>query len=225
MLDAKTKVWLIPLMFSGYRRSISRSDTISPLYSTTVSSSRISRRAMTPLPWIADRRTTDRAPRRRCRDLFFTFKIGDRRRAVVKPQGLCKKRGLKYIDAMLRFLLGLAIVASPLALSSYAAMATTDAKKPAKGRAHGAIAGYAETGRVGYSYDFPNARAANVAALNECAHQRCEVMISIANECGAIAKGPKGHAAKKGSTQAEAETRALNACGKDCRPVAWARTR
>lgn len=126
---------------------------------------------------------------------------------------------------MFRNILRVAMLASLLAQGQQAALAASDTKKPAKGRAHGAIAWHAETGRLGYSYDFPNARAANVAALNECAHQRCEIMISIVNECGAIAKGPKSHAAKKGSTQAEAETRAMSACGKDCRPVAWACTR
>ena len=126
---------------------------------------------------------------------------------------------------MIKLIIRMALLASLLVQGQHAALAASDAKKPAKGRAHGAIAWHADTGRVGYSYDFPNARAANVAALNECAHQRCEVMISIVNECGAVAKGPKGHAAKKGSTRGEAETRAVNACGKDCQPVAWACTR
>ena len=124
------------------------------------------------------------------------------------------------------WLLGIAAAAA-LGIASGAldasAAGTREAKK--KKTAHGAIAWHAATGNLGYSHDFADARAANIEALRQCGHERCEVMLSLANECGAIANGPRGPAAKKGNTRAEAETRALNACGKDCRPVGWACTR
>lgn len=112
-----------------------------------------------------------------------------------------------------------------LPLSSTETVADTSKAKSKKKTAYGAIARHVDSGSLGYSYDLPSARAANVAALEQCAHERCEIVLSIANECGAIADGPKSHIAKKGNTRAEAETRALNACGKDCRPIAWACTR
>lgn len=97
--------------------------------------------------------------------------------------------------------------------------------KNKKKTAYGAIAWHQETSRFGYSYDFQTERAANVAALRECGHDRCEIAVSIKNGCAALAQGAKGHAAKKGNTREEAETLALRACGKDCRSVAWACTR
>ncbi len=90
---------------------------------------------------------------------------------------------------------------------------------------HGAIAWHRESGSYGYSHDFANARDAAITALNECANQRCEVVLTLSSECGAIADGPKGFKAQKGYTRAEAETKALKACGAGCKPVAWACTR
>lgn len=122
-----------------------------------------------------------------------------------------------------RLILCFAALFLSVSVGSAAAANSKEAKKKKTG--HGAIAWHSGTGNVGYSHDFAEARAANVEALKQCAHDRCEVVLSLANECGAIASGPRGHAAKKGNTKAEAETRALNACGKECRPVAWACTR
>lgn len=104
-------------------------------------------------------------------------------------------------------------------------MAAAASEKSKKKAAYGAIAWHAETGRLGYSYDFQTERAANVAALRECGHERCEIAVSIKNGCAALARGSKGYTAKKGNTREEAETIALRVCGKDCRPLAWACTR
>lgn len=103
--------------------------------------------------------------------------------------------------------------------------AATSHDKGKKKTTYGAIAWHQETSRLGYSYDFPTERAANVAALKECGHERCEIAVSIKNACAALAQGAKGYAAKKGNTREEAETLALKACGKDCRLLAWACTR
>ncbi len=118
-----------------------------------------------------------------------------------------------------------AAAALGLALGALDASAASTREAKKKKTAHGAIAWHSATSNLGYSHDFANARAANIEALRQCGHERCEVILSLANECGAIAKGPRGSAAKKGNTRAEAETRALKACGKECRPVAWACTR
>ena len=107
------------------------------------------------------------------------------------------------------------------------ALAATPKAKPgaAKKNAYGAIAWHRASGGLGYSYDFGTARQAAVEALRQCGNDRCEVVIAIHNECGAVADGPKSFAAKKGATQNEAQTKALNACGAACKPVAWACTR
>ena len=84
----------------------------------------------------------------------------------------------------------------------------------------GAIAWHRETGSVGYSHDFAAAREAAVNALGQCAHPNCEVALALRSECGAIADGPKGFKVQKGNTRAEAETKALKACGSGCKPVA-----
>jgi len=90
---------------------------------------------------------------------------------------------------------------------------------------HGAIAWHRDSGSYGYSHDLASAKEAAITALNQCANARCEVVLALRSECGAVADGPKGYKAQKGHTQAEAETKALRACGPGCKPVAWACTR
>lgn len=116
--------------------------------------------------------------------------------------------------------IGLATVGASLCVEA-ASKSAAQKKKTA----YGAIAWHRDSGSLGYSYDFATARAAGVEALKHCAHPQCEVILAIRNECGAIADGKQGYAARRGYTEAEARTRALNACGPNCRPVAWACTR
>ena len=117
------------------------------------------------------------------------------------------------------------LIGALLAVASTANMAATPKSAAAKKSAYGAIAWHRSSGSVGYSYDFSSARQAGVEALRQCAHPRCEVAIAIHDECAAVADGPKGFAARKGLTETEAQTKALNACGAGCKPVAWACTR
>ena len=107
-----------------------------------------------------------------------------------------------------------------------AAPASTPEKKAAKKKnAYGAIAWHRPSSNVGYAYDYANARQAGAEALRQCGHPNCEVVLSLYNECGALASNARTYAARRGFTEAEAQTRAMNACGTDCRQVAWACTR
>ncbi len=96
---------------------------------------------------------------------------------------------------------------------------------PKKKTAYGAIAWHKESNSVGYSYDYTTSRQAGAEALRQCGHARCEVILSLQNECGALYGGSKGYAARRGHTEDEARTKAMNACGPECRPLAWACTR
>ena len=112
----------------------------------------------------------------------------------------------------------------------FVAAAPASAKVAAKKAAYGAIALQRETGQVGYAYDASTSRAAKTEALNQCAHPRCEVVISFSNSCGALARRPahgtKGYSSATGATRQEAETKALRKCAaKDCEVAAWACTK
>ena len=104
------------------------------------------------------------------------------------------------------------------------ALASTKAA-PKKKNAYGAIAWHKESNSLGYSYDYPSSRQAGTEALRQCGNARCEVILSLHDECGALYSGPKGYAARRGHTEDEARTKAMNACGPACRPLAWACTR
>ena len=120
-----------------------------------------------------------------------------------------------------------------LTLAAWPGLAASPKQEAKKTKtAYGAIAWHRDSGSYGYSYDLATARAAGIEALRQCGHPRCEVTLALRNECGAIAEGAaaskagsKVFAARKGLTQAEAESKALSACGPNCRPVAWACTR
>jgi hypothetical protein len=120
-------------------------------------------------------------------------------------------------------------VLSLLVLLAGTGVAADTKTKPATAKkdkvTHGAIAWHRDSGSYGYSHDLTNAKDAAVTALNQCANARCEVVLALRSECGAVADGPKGFKVQKGHTQAEAETKALKACGPGCRPVAWVCTR
>jgi len=99
------------------------------------------------------------------------------------------------------------------------------AAKPINPSFYGAIAYHRDSHSWGTSHSARSARDAKRGALERCAHARCEVVVSIRNGCGALADGPKRHAAAPGVTRNEAETKALRKCGADaCRIVAWACT-
>ncbi len=120
------------------------------------------------------------------------------------------------------------LAALAAALTVLAAAGDADAQTWRRQYAHGAIAYHPSTDSVGYAYDYPTARAASVAALNQCGQPACAVVIAFRNACGAVAVAPtrKQPVGGRGVTAQEAESRALKACGlATCHIVAWACTR
>ena len=99
------------------------------------------------------------------------------------------------------------------------------AYKQSKGKqSFGALAYHRTSGNFGYATNMPNARAARVEALRLCGHPQCEVVVSLRNNCGAVANGPKLFSATHGATRQEAETKALRKCGERCEIAGWACT-
>lgn len=86
----------------------------------------------------------------------------------------------------------------------------------------GALAYHRDSGSFGYAVNARDSRSARIAALNQCAHPKCEIVASLSKDCGAIANGPKRFVASRGATRQEAETRALRLCGERCEIVGWA---
>ncbi len=86
----------------------------------------------------------------------------------------------------------------------------------------GALAYHRDSGSFGYAVNAPDSRSARIAALNQCGHPKCEVVVSLSKDCGAVANGPKRFVASRGATRQEAETRALRQCGDACLVVGWA---
>jgi Domain of unknown function (DUF4189) len=130
------------------------------------------------------------------------------------------------LQPLLQRLLAVLSLLVLLAGTGIAADTKTNPATAKKGKVtHGAIAWHRDSGSYGYSHDLTNAKDAAVTALNQCANARCEVVLALRSECGAVANGPKGFKVQKGHTQAEAETKALKACGPGCKPVAWVCTR
>jgi hypothetical protein len=120
------------------------------------------------------------------------------------------------------------LLVAALALGLYLPQADAAGTKEASAKkktAYGAIAWHRDSGSTGYSYDYTTARQAGTEALRQCGHPRCEVVLALHNECGALASNARSFAARRGFTEPEAQTRATNACGADCRVVAWACTR
>ena len=101
-----------------------------------------------------------------------------------------------------------------------AAQSASAASKTAKPT--GAIAYHRDSGSFGYAVNAKDSRAARIEALRQCAHPKCEVVASLAKDCGAVANGPKKFIASRGATRQEAETRALRLCGESCAIVGWA---
>ena len=103
-------------------------------------------------------------------------------------------------------------------------------KRSAEPNRFGAIAYHRTTQSWGVGYNYARARDANVEALKQCGHGKCEVVHKFKNGCAALADGPKIHAAASGATREEAETKTLGRCSKlnnaaSCNLVAWACTR
>jgi hypothetical protein len=97
-------------------------------------------------------------------------------------------------------------------------------KKPLKAY-NGAIAYHRDSGSYGYAINRATARDAQVEALKQCAHERCEVVARLRNNCGSVANGSRRFTVGTGATRQESETKALRACGPGCEVVTWACTR
>jgi hypothetical protein len=112
------------------------------------------------------------------------------------------------------------LLAALLTISLWApAVAFAASKKAAP---TGAIAYHRDSGSFGYAVNAKDSRSARITALNQCAHPKCEVVVSLSKDCGAVANGPKRFVASRGATRQEAETRAVRLCGERCEIVGWA---
>ena len=125
----------------------------------------------------------------------------------------------------------LAAVLVPALLAALPAVAQSKGgKRSAEPNRFGAIAYNRASQSWGVGFNFARARDANVEALKECGHGKCEVVHKFRNGCAALAEGPNTFAAFSGATRDEAETKTLRRCGeknggKDCTLIAWACTR
>jgi hypothetical protein len=107
-----------------------------------------------------------------------------------------------------------------VATAAFPPASFADSKAAAK--ATGALAYHRDSGSFGFAVNAADSRAARVSALNQCAHPKCEVVVTLSKDCGAVANGPKKFVASRGATRQEAETRALRLCGERCAIVGWA---
>lgn len=112
-----------------------------------------------------------------------------------------------------------------LAAAALIGPAIAAAKDAPRGKARfGALAYHAASGDFGYAVDTPTARAARVEALRLCGHPKCEVVVNLRSNCGAVARDAKRFAATQGATRQEAQTKALRKCGGRCEIAGWACT-
>ena len=123
------------------------------------------------------------------------------------------------------------LLAAALLHAALPASAETKENKrsPAPNR-FGAIAYDRAVPSWGVGYNHARARDANVEALKQCGHGKCEVVHKFKNGCAALADGPKVHFAASGATRSEAETKTLRRCaevnrGASCNLIAWGCTR
>lgn len=93
---------------------------------------------------------------------------------------------------------------------------------------YGALAYDAESGAVGWSYDFDDATGAERKALVGCNEQGgdCKIVYDFWNSCAALAAGNDGrYGVGRADTQQQAEADAIAACGqnggKGCEVQAW----
>ena len=131
----------------------------------------------------------------------------------------------------MRGLLAAALLLAALLLAALPAAAETKAgKRSAEPNRFGAIAYHRASQSWGVGYNHARARDANVEALRQCGHGKCEVVHKFKNGCAALADGPKTQFAASGATRDEAEARTLRRCAEvnraaSCNLVAWACTR
>ena len=135
--------------------------------------------------------------------------------------------GARRHDVTMRrsFALAIFTLIFPMAVT-----AVETAKKSTVPNRFGAIAYYRASQSWGVGFNFARARDANVEALKQCGHGKCEVVHKFKNGCAALADGPRIHAAASGATRDEAETKTLRRCAElnkqaSCNLVAWACTR
>ena len=114
-------------------------------------------------------------------------------------------------------ILAIWVAATALGWPLWGAAAEKKGSKPT-----GALAYHRDSGSFGYAVNATDSRSARITALNQCGHPKCEVVVSLSKDCGAIANGPKRFVASRGVTRQEAETRALRQCGDACQVVGWA---
>ena len=131
----------------------------------------------------------------------------------------------------MRGLLAAALLLAALLLAALPAAAETKAgKRSAEPNRFGAIAYHRASQSWGVGYNHARARDANVEALRQCGHGKCEVVHKFKNGCAALADGPKTQFAASGATRDEAETKTLRRCTEvnrsaSCDLIAWACTR
>ena len=87
---------------------------------------------------------------------------------------------------------------------------------------NGALAYHRDSGSFGFAVNAVDSRSAKVTALSQCGHPKCEVVVKLDKDCGAVANGPKKFVASRGATRQEAETKALRLCGERCEIAGWA---
>lgn len=90
---------------------------------------------------------------------------------------------------------------------------------------HAAIAYHAASRDVGWASERRTRREAQLEALRQCGHPRCEVVASLNSGCAALARSAQRHVTQRGANRAEAEAKALRRCGARCEIVAWVCTR
>jgi hypothetical protein len=103
--------------------------------------------------------------------------------------------------------------------------AAAEEKRPARNQLYGAIAYHHDSGSAGWATDRRTDREAKVEALRQCGHEKCIVVASVVRGCGALAKDAGKFVVQRGATQQEAQTKALERCGKSCEIAAWTCTR
>ncbi|WP_202913018.1 DUF4189 domain-containing protein [Acuticoccus sediminis] len=85
----------------------------------------------------------------------------------------------------------------------------------------GAIAWDRESGRWGYSYNYAERAGAITRALDACGDPGCEVRTWFRNACGALAVSGGGYGASWGTTEADAQAKAMDLChaegNEDCK--------
>jgi hypothetical protein len=111
-----------------------------------------------------------------------------------------------------------------LALACTCALAADERR--AKGSPlYGAIAYHAASNNAGWATDRKSSREARLEALKQCGHEECVVVGTVTRGCLALARGAKKTVTQKGTTQQEAQTKALSRCGAGCEIAAWTCTR